>query len=262
MNTDTQPQPTSDTQPQRQQTPPIFDERQKVHVNKIIDKHTARLEAKHREEMAALRAQLDKANGGTVTESDELKRLRAERDEARAEATRVQQEKRRTQVKAEYRDAWRSAGLVDNRDAMNDFFDPHFIQLDDEGQPLIIDPATGKPRYGVTLEDYVRELKDKYPGLSVTGDSSAPASNPRNPSGIRYKSDFADSKAKSDYITKFGYDAWANLPATRPANTGKPEDDPLNWDNARRGDYIREHGSDALAQRLAESRARKRKNGY
>jgi hypothetical protein len=235
---------------------PVFDEEQLAAVDRLVAKAVARLEDAHRKEKTSLQEQLDAASNGTLDESDALTRLRAERDEARADATRLQDEKRRQQVLSNFRRVWRDEGLPENRVAMAELGNA-FVSLDDSGEPVVLDNK-GKPRHGVTLKEYARELKSKYFSNSESG-----AATPSNPSGIKRSKDDFTRAEKIDYITKFGLKAWEDLAVRSPeAARTSPADDVLNWSNERKGDFIREHGSAALSERLRKARERRSQNYF
>lgn len=201
------------TQEAQHQAQPAFDEVQLGAIDKMVRKAIAKKEAAHRKEKQALQSQLDKAASGAYSESDELARLRAERDQAIQDAEQLRIEKRRQQATSRFRAIWRDEGLQEDRQAMADF--SQFIGIDDSDEAIVLDHK-GKQRPGVSLKGFVLELKSKYPGLSGSGngnDGSGSSRNSRN--GFpKTKADFAnDYKAKIEYIKKFGLDAWEKLPS-------------------------------------------------
>lgn len=256
VNNDTSDNNNQPATPERQTMAPIFDAKQKEHVNKIVDKVTRKLEAKHRAELAELQKQRD--NAANLSESELLTRYKQERDAAQERLRSMERARSETIAAAKFTRAWNDAGLVDNpewRDSMRRVL----TKVDDDGELVLLD-TDGKERFGVDLPAFMKDLGEQLPRLRSGAED---ATTPRIPSGsIRSKDDLKTYKEKSGYITKFGYDAWEKLPAHRVESATQTADDPLNWSNDKKGAFIREHGALALSQKLEEARARKRKGGF
>lgn len=204
--------PEASTQTERQQQGPVFDDAQQKYVSKIVNRRLSKLERQHDAELAQLRAERDAATSGKITESSEIARLKAERDAAHAEVANMKQQKALAIVHAAARKQWRQDGMPENRDAMADF--ALFISADDEGEPVILD-HDGKPGVGVTVPQFLGEIRERYPKLRP---GASDATNPRNPSGGtqgKTKADFPSYKEKTAFIDRYGLPAWEALPVSR-----------------------------------------------
>jgi hypothetical protein len=123
----------------------------------------------------------------------------------------MKQQKALAIVHAAARKQWRQDGMPENRDAMADF--ALFISADDEGEPVILD-HDGKPRVGVTVPQFLAQIRERYPKLRP---GASDATNPRNPSGGTHgktKEDYLTYREKVAFIEKHGLAAWEALPTT------------------------------------------------
>jgi hypothetical protein len=200
------------TQGERQQQGPVFDEAQQKHISKIINRRVTKLERQHDAELTKLREERDAATSGKITESSEIARLKADRDAAHTEVANMKQQKALAIVHAAARKQWRGDGMPEDKTAMADF--ALFISADDEGEPVVLD-HDGKPRVGVTVPQFLAEVREKYPMLRS---GASDASNPRNPSGGaqgKTKADFPSYKEKTAFIDRYGLPAWEALPVSR-----------------------------------------------
>jgi hypothetical protein len=244
-NTPDNNQPTT---PQRQTTPPIFDAKQKEHVNKIIDRVTHKLEAKHREELAKAQAERDAAAGGTLEESTLVAQLRQERDAAQQRLRAMEHARSEAVAASAFTKAWRAAGLPDDEQMKADMR-ALYTRIGDDGTAYVVD-ADGRERHGVDLSQVMSEVQEKY---ASTGGAAIP-SDPRGSNARpKTKADFPSFREKSAFIREYGLAKWEALPATSSTGT-TAADDPSRWSNEEKGAYLRKHGQVALGERLREAR--------
>lgn len=245
----------TDTQ-QRAQQPPTFTAEQQRHVQHLVDKAMAKLGRKHTAELARLSAERDAMASGQITPSDELARVSAERDQARQQIEDMKRQKAEAVAQAAFRKEWRQAGLSEEGSGQKDF--SQFVKVNEDGEAYVIDNQ-GRERIGVTIEQFVAERKERYPGLALA-DGVIPGDDPRGSSKPKSKADFPSFREKAAYIERHGLAKWEKLPATSP--TPAAERDALDWPMAERNEYVLKHGGPALSEKLAEARAARKKSYF
>jgi hypothetical protein len=216
-----------------------FNEAQQKHVNKLVQDRLARQEATLKtdfeksmnEKLDALRKELAPPSDDATKTEDATKKQHRELLEAEQRKAKVEQLKAQ-ELEKKLKDTEGTLAKRDKRDAMTKamngigFHSPEevllltdaAIELSPDGKGYVVrengvikENSSLEP---MALEEFFRVYAQARPWSVnedlVAGAGSAPGKT--NVGTVRSRVDLKDAKSKSDYIDKFGYDAYEALP--------------------------------------------------
>lgn len=234
-----------------QQTAVTFDDAQKDAISKIIEDRLSRQNKKHADELAAekaareaaelaLNAEKEKSgkkkddNSESAAEKEQFKailegeknvtkREREERLKAEEQIKSLTQENRRIQKDVAIRQAiGEQEGFSFHDVNVVKTLTERHIHFDDETGTFVVKDDAGVVRQNNSLQpmtpkEFFKEFAEQHPYLVTSSAKSGSGAGESSRSGtgaarVLAKADLRTVKEKSDYIAKFGYDAYEKLP--------------------------------------------------
>jgi hypothetical protein len=220
----------------------VFDDEQQAKIQELIDRNHNKLSSKHTEvlsekekEIADLKAQLEEATKAADPNDPEGKKKYKELiDAEKAKTSKADEKAKLNETKAKAAEArelnlrretamaramQKAAKFVDTADVMD--LTNKYVTWNDELERFVVLGPDKKIKQNsaldpMTLEEFYTEFAQKRPylvnGDVVAGAGSEEAGGSVNLGAVHSKADLKTRKAKSDFLDKFGEEAFEKLP--------------------------------------------------